>query len=557
MLALLVLLPAAFNPFGELAVEPLKSSLLRVGAVLVGVCWLISRRRGGCYSDPIAHPIIRAWLILVGVTAVSTALSIEPIVSLFGTFDRGMGWLTLAAGTLLVVCGADLWSDPRRRERAITALLLGAIVPCAYAMLQRLDLDPFIWNTLGAPGSTLGSPTLLGGYLVLLIPLGLYRVVAAARSGAMLQYAFALSLVLLMAAALVQTTIRGALLGVAAGTVTFAMLATSQRRIGIIAAGGFMALAVAVATSATGAAGLQGVGRFLDIARVGDSSIERLTVWRDALGLPLRDVTRAIVGFGPEMQAAAFENAESTVRLTQNQRWDRAHNFVLDAWLTGGAVGVLALLGLIAVCARRTFAAWRQASGQSRLLSRRSRARLSVTLLKSASHRDPVTLVVMCSIIGLVASLTPVRMQSTAKMAHWRPAVAAIAVVALVPILSLPAVTDALFGAAQRAARSGDSASALAVLERASGLVPWVEELPRAAGLLWLQRAAADGDGPAGAYAQANLQEAARRAPHDPLPSATVAAGLSHVGRLEPCRGGLSAGARSRRVPRAGLVALC
>jgi tetratricopeptide (TPR) repeat protein len=90
--------------------------------------------------------------------------------------------------------------------------------------------------------------------------------------------------------------------------------------------------------------------------------------------------------------------------------------------------------------------------------------------------------------------------------------------VALVPILSLPAVADALFGAAQRSARSGDSASALAVLERASGLVPWVEELPRAAGLLWWQRAAADGNGEATSHAEANLLEAARRAPHDPFP---------------------------------------
>jgi hypothetical protein len=52
----------------------------------------------------------------------------------------------------------------------------------------------------------------------------------------------------------------------------------------------------------------------------------------------------------------------------------------------------------------------------------------------------------------------------------------------------------------------------LDVEERAAWLVPWVEELPRAAGLLWLQRAAADGDMQAAARAEANLLEAARRA---------------------------------------------
>jgi hypothetical protein len=247
--------------------------------------------------------------------------------------------------------------------------------------------------------------------------------------------------------------------------------------------------------------------------------MERLIVWRDALSLPLHDVTRALLGFGPETQAAVFENAESTLRLTQNQRWDRAHNFVIDAWLTGGALGVIALLGLVVVCGRGTRAARRQASGESALLCAALAGALVGHVIEvSFAFETPVTLMVLCVILGLVASMTPVRMRSTPTRARWGPVFASIAIVALVPTFSMPAVADALFGAAQRAARSGDATWALDVEERAAWLVPWVEELPRAAGLLWLQRAAADGDMQAAARAEANLLEAARRAPYDPFP---------------------------------------
>jgi len=43
LLVLLVVLPAAFNPAGVLAFEPLKASLLRCTAVLIGVLWLWGR----------------------------------------------------------------------------------------------------------------------------------------------------------------------------------------------------------------------------------------------------------------------------------------------------------------------------------------------------------------------------------------------------------------------------------------------------------------------------------------------------------------------------------
>src|SRR5579859_6727501 len=76
---LLVALPAAFNPLGTLAFEPLKTSMLRCGAVLIGAFWVWGRVGARDPEvDVFAHPVVRAGLALVGLALVSTVLSIEP-----------------------------------------------------------------------------------------------------------------------------------------------------------------------------------------------------------------------------------------------------------------------------------------------------------------------------------------------------------------------------------------------------------------------------------------------------------------------------------------------
>src|SRR5206468_8625312 len=138
-------------------------------------------------------------------------------------FDRGMGWLSLAAGVLLLFVARDLFADAEKRERALTALALGALMPCAYAVAQRVGLDPITWTTRGAPGSSLASPTFLGGYLVLVAPIVAYKMVRQAQVGAGAKYAAWLALLLVICASTLMTTIRGPISGLAVGLVTFAL----------------------------------------------------------------------------------------------------------------------------------------------------------------------------------------------------------------------------------------------------------------------------------------------------------------------------------------------
>ena len=140
-LILLVTLPLVFDPFGGQPIDPTKVSLLRSGAALIAATWLVSRLLGASSAANIAHnPVVKAGLFVLAAASLSAVLSINPRVSFFGTYYRDMGWLTTAAGVVLLIVGADLWSEPARRERVITAVLVGAILPGAYGLCAAVWL---------------------------------------------------------------------------------------------------------------------------------------------------------------------------------------------------------------------------------------------------------------------------------------------------------------------------------------------------------------------------------------------------------------------------------
>ncbi len=177
-LGLLLVLPSAINPSGALGVEPEKASVLRVAAALIGALWLATRLLAPASGQPVrVSPLLGAALAWLACAGLSTAASIDPVLSLFGSYDREMGLLTLAAGPLLLVVGSDILAERAARERTVAALLLGAVVPCAYALLQQAGRDPLGWSGVVGVVSTFGSPTFLGGYLVLIAPFAAYRLV--------------------------------------------------------------------------------------------------------------------------------------------------------------------------------------------------------------------------------------------------------------------------------------------------------------------------------------------------------------------------------------------
>jgi O-antigen ligase len=518
LLFLLCILPVAINPFGVLAVEPLKSSLLRGTAALLAATWLAHRFTGRPGVDVGAHPVVRTGLALVGLAAVSTVLSLDATLSFFGSFDRGMGWLSLGADAVLLVVSADLLSDSDRRERALTALLVGAIVPCGYMLLQRVGIDPINWQARGAPGSTLGSPTFLGGYLVIVAPFAAYRVVTMARAALSgrqsLAYASYLALLLIVCAVVLLTTIRAPLLGLGMGLVTFAALSRGRWQLGrgeLVAAAAVLVVGVGVALATAGGGGLRSFERFSTIGGAVDSSSLRLTVWQDSVATLVGDPRRLLIGYGDDMQAVVFEHREAIVRRTPVELWDRAHNVLLDTWLVHGLVGMVALVALVWFALR---SAWRGRAGGSLLAAAVLAALVGHLVEVFFAFHSVTTGALFWVLLGFAASFTPRRLGKPATCDRQMAILGVASAVLLMPLLVTPAVADWLYGTARRS----NFEVGARLEEQAAAWVPWIEELPRAAGLDWQQVSNRRRDGEAAARAEQDLLEAARRAPFAPEP---------------------------------------
>jgi O-antigen ligase len=547
-LVLVVTLPAIFNPFGGQPIDPIKASLLRSAAALIAASWLVSRLlRASPAADVAANPVVKAGLLVLWATSVSTWLSINPRMSFFGSYYRDMGWLTAAAGVVLLVVGTDFWSDARRRERVVTAILVGAIVAGAYALVQLVGRDPVPWRNLGGPASSFGSPTFFGGFLVLAAPCALYRVavtgqvVASGDRGrsSYATYAGYLALLLILAALVTLTTIRGPLLGLVVEVLAFALVIARKlparvRRLALAAAALFLVVTLALAVIAAGSAGLQGLARFVGAPRPGNNPVssfisasDRLIVWSAALPLPLASPLRTLVGFGAEMQLPALQGAEAAARTTPDEggQWDRAHNLFVDTWLTGGALGLGALLVLLATVARGLWRTVNEGTGREPLLAAAVLAGLVGHLVEvSFAFETVVTGTLFWVFVALGAALAQPRV-ATRRVAT-RPArplaaaVGAAAGVLLAPVLWAPSIADNIYGRATRADQAGAAQTAALRAEVAASWAPWVEEMPRLAGLDW-QAVGLQRDGVAGeqllARAEGQLQEAVRRGPYDPF----------------------------------------
>src|SRR5207253_2269274 len=72
----------------------------------------------------------------------------------------------------------------RRREqveRLVTAALVASVPVALYGLIQHLGLDPIDWQLSAAAhervGSTIGNPIFVGGFMIMVVPLTLARLI--------------------------------------------------------------------------------------------------------------------------------------------------------------------------------------------------------------------------------------------------------------------------------------------------------------------------------------------------------------------------------------------
>lgn len=389
--------PLAFHTLGTVAFESTKVLLLRVLALVLIAGWIGAEAgRIGQTPGPFAWrgALLRVWhgplrLVALGAlgviltTVLATAISLTPLVSLLGSWDRQQGLATTVAWVTLGVAAALAGRDPKRRRGLLLVWALGSAPVCVYAFVQQANLDPISWlNVQLGVGSTLGSSTALATYLAMLVPLTVACAVLAATevagvaldgarptrrrggwkallSDPRIRYGGLISILVMQVAALAMTQVRGGLLGLAVALVAmvgFALWPTHRR---LVLLGGAAALVVLVVGS-----GLLAAVPRPDVGDGADTSArQRLLIWQGALSALTGP--RFLSGHGPETQILALEPhypVELALRF-ENARYDRAHNLLLDTLLTTGLLGLAALVVMVAGVVRAAFLGYEREPG--------------------------------------------------------------------------------------------------------------------------------------------------------------------------------------------------
>lgn len=352
-------IPLAFSPWTYNAFELPKTALLKAIVLLMGLATLIQiidGRESKRQERSPAIPRCLLWPALAfgGVAGLATAASVNPRVSLWGSYERQQGLITLGAYLgLFLFTAANLRSRAQVR-RLLAAIAWGSAPVIVYGLLQAAGTDPMDWHTDAASPvlSTIGRANFLGSYLVLVVPLTAGLLFIARR-----RWPYAL-LIAGQVACLALTQARGAWIGLGAaavvGLLTWALARRNRRP--ALAALALLILGVAFVVllnlpdgPLTALARVPGLDRIATLAHTDEgSTAARLTIWQSTLPLI---TARPWLGYGPETMQPVFSRVFPPQLVYYQGRHttvDRAHNLWLDLGMSTGLGGIVAFVALLA-----------------------------------------------------------------------------------------------------------------------------------------------------------------------------------------------------------------
>ena len=397
-LVALMVVPLFFNIYSSRIFEPDKISLLRSIALVILAVWLIKaiEEAGarGKLSQPEHYqvkswfriPLIAAVLGLAGVYFIATLLSVNPGVSLWGSYQRLQG--TYTNFSYLVIFAAIVVNLRQREqvERLVSVVILTSIPISMYGILQRYQVDPIPWGgdvTERIAGS-MGNSIFLAAYLIMVNPFTVvriiesFRAILSARSGLSVQLVRASAYVFIAALQLIAlylTGSRGPWLGLMAGSFfLFVLLTLYWRKRTLMLGVMFSALLAGVFLTVLNIPNgpLESLRSDPRLARLGhllnaqsDTGRVRVLIWQGAAELvaphpPLEfpdgrkdqlNPLRPLIGYGPESMYVAFNPffpAELGQLEKRNATPDRSHNETWDAFVTTGFLGLVIYLALFA-----------------------------------------------------------------------------------------------------------------------------------------------------------------------------------------------------------------
>ncbi len=340
-----------------------KSAFLRLCLTLATIAWFAMVALRGYIPALGSRKVFWSAIAFLGAAIMSTILSLHPIISLLGSYERQQGFHNIIAYVLLFLFIATFFKSRVDTKRLVIVLNVSAAVICIYGLMQLFGLDFLNWaqSTMSRIFSSFGQPNFFGHYIAVMVPISVYGFFYIAKRWYMrILYGLLLASEIVC---LIFTYSRSAWIAlvISLGLSLILVLWKKNKKktaaaIVIVAAACVVALLLPGVRSAllshSDYVNLKFSSRLVSIIDFNNgSNAIRLKYWHAALNAfkeaPLK---RYLFGFGPDVQASVYVDQYQVdwgyyERL--NSYPDRAHNGLLDLLLQFGIVGVATFFALV------------------------------------------------------------------------------------------------------------------------------------------------------------------------------------------------------------------
>ena len=337
-LLIALLTPLFVNFWVEQQFEPSKLWLLRTLVWVLALFWLGDWLIG---FQPKSLPSSIRYLIiaLVLILILSTLLSTNQYIAIFGTLDRANGILTQICYLILFLCIATQ-IDAQHSRQLLQVIILTAVPVCLLGLAQASGWQPLpvFTDARSLITTTLGRANFTGAYLALLLPLTLAAAQLATNRWRRIGY-LALATLELIIIALTQARAAWIAAVVGIGVLLWLRSAArwSRRDRWLSGLGGMVVL---------------GGGLLLILQRgiaSGGSIAARWTIWHASLRLLW---PRLWLGYGADTLELHFPSVYPPQLVYYQGRGivvDRAHNWLLDWSLNYGVVATVISIALVSL----------------------------------------------------------------------------------------------------------------------------------------------------------------------------------------------------------------
>ena len=145
--------------------------LLIIAILVVWTLMLVFKQSFKFSHTPLDIPLLAYIFIFI----ISTATSINPIMSLLGTYKRFEGLAATLCYILVFYTTVNFITSKRRLYLLVVSIVAGATISACYGIAQHLGYDMFRWSAFETRRvfATFGNPVFFSAYLVMILPLAI------------------------------------------------------------------------------------------------------------------------------------------------------------------------------------------------------------------------------------------------------------------------------------------------------------------------------------------------------------------------------------------------